>query len=156
MCVPHSASLRFYLGVSTLGPDREPSWSKILLVRSFSKHFFRGQGYTPGQGGGCRFFHGKRYLMGRRGIPLVMRQTAYYRGHLVQLRGSNNDECGKTSPAQTQMSSAPMPRSLSKAVPRVALVQLDGSTTETLTKAFAQCRIEAIPIGEDFPKRLGA
>ena len=49
-----------------------------------------------------------------------------------------------------------MPRSLSKAVPRVALVQLDGSTTETLTKAFAQCRIEAIPIGEDFPKRLGA
>ena len=94
--------------------------------------------------------------MGRWGIHLVIRQTAHYRGHLVQLPGSNNDECGKTSPAQTQMSSAPMPRSLSKAVPRVALVQLDGSTTETLTKAFAQCRIEAIPIGEDFPKRLGA
>ena len=53
------------------------------------------------------------------------------------------------------MSSVPIPRSLSKAVPRVALVQLDGSTIETLTKAFAQCRIQAVPVDEDFSKRLG-
>jgi hypothetical protein len=53
------------------------------------------------------------------------------------------------------MSSAPIPRPRSKAVPRVALVRLDASTTETLTKAFAQCGVEAVPFAEDFAKRLG-
>ena len=52
------------------------------------------------------------------------------------------------------MSSASVPRPRSKAVPRVALVQLDESTTETLTKAFAQCRVEAVPFAEDFAQRL--
>jgi len=33
-------------------------------------------------------------------------------------------------------------------------VQLDASTTETLTKAFAQCGVEAVPFAEDFAKRL--
>lgn len=53
------------------------------------------------------------------------------------------------------MSSAPVPRPRSKAVPRVALVQLDASTAETLTKAFAQCGVEAVPFAEDFAQRLG-
>lgn len=53
------------------------------------------------------------------------------------------------------MSSAPTPRPRSHAVPRVALVQLDVSTSETLTKAFAQCGIQTIPVEEDFSKRLG-
>jgi len=57
--------------------------------------------------------------------------------------------------AQTKMSSALAPRPRTKAVPRVALVRLDESTTETLTKAFAQCGVEAVPFAEDFAQRLG-
>ena len=52
------------------------------------------------------------------------------------------------------MNSAPTPRAQSKAVPTVALVQLDESATETLTKAFAQCGVEAVPFAEDFAQRL--
>src|SRR5205807_9770117 len=53
------------------------------------------------------------------------------------------------------MSSAPIPRPGTKAVPRVALVRLDESTTETLIRAFAQCGVEAVPFAEDFARRLG-
>ena len=54
------------------------------------------------------------------------------------------------------MSSAvPTPRSNSKAVPRVALVQLDPPTVETLTKAFAQCGVQTVQVDENFSRRLG-
>jgi len=53
------------------------------------------------------------------------------------------------------MSSAPVPRSSAHAVPKVALVQLDASSTETLTRAFAQYGVQAVPIAEEFPRRLG-
>jgi hypothetical protein len=49
-------------------------------------------------------------------------------------------------------SSPPQPRT--KFVPRVALVQLDSPANETLTKAFAQCGIQTVPMGEDFAHRL--
>ena len=52
------------------------------------------------------------------------------------------------------MSSAPTPQTVSKAVPRVALVQLDPSTNETLAKAFAQCGVQTVSVTEDFPKLL--
>ena len=53
------------------------------------------------------------------------------------------------------MSSAPIPRSNSRPTPKVALVQLDAATSETLTKAFTQCGVQAVPVDEDFSKRLG-
>ena len=53
------------------------------------------------------------------------------------------------------MSSAPVPRSSAHAVPKVALVQLDASSAETLTRAFAQYGVQAIPVAEDFCRRLG-
>ena len=53
------------------------------------------------------------------------------------------------------MSSAPTPGPRSRAVPKVALVRLDAPTTDTLTRAFAQCGVQAIPVAEDFAKRLG-
>src|SRR5436305_860558 len=46
------------------------------------------------------------------------------------------------------------PESAAKFVPRVALVQLDSPATDTLTKAFAQCGIQTVPMGEDFAQRL--
>ena len=47
---------------------------------------------------------------------------------------------------------SPQPRT--KFVPRVALVQLDSATGDTLTKAFSQCGIQTVPLGEDFAQRL--
>src|SRR5947209_8684943 len=45
------------------------------------------------------------------------------------------------------------PRPSTKFVPRVALVQLD-SATDPLTKAFSQCGIQTVPLGENFAQRL--
>lgn len=53
------------------------------------------------------------------------------------------------------MSSAPLPRPNPQATPRVALVQLDASAAEILTRAFANCGVQAVAVGEDFAQRLG-
>lgn len=42
-----------------------------------------------------------------------------------------------------------------KVSPKVALVQLDPTTTEAFRKAFEQCRIQTVPAAEDFTERLG-
>ncbi len=41
-----------------------------------------------------------------------------------------------------------------KFAPKVALFQLDESTSDTLTKVFAQCGIQTVPVAQDFPHRL--
>jgi len=61
----------------------------------------------------------------------------------------------KASPFGLKMSSAHSTRVSAKLAPRVALVQLDAPTTETLTRAFAQCGIQTVPVAEDFARRLG-
>jgi len=47
------------------------------------------------------------------------------------------------------------PRPKPKVTPRVALVQLDSATNEILRKAFEQCKIQTIDVGDDFAKRVG-
>jgi len=48
-----------------------------------------------------------------------------------------------------------IPRRKPKVTPKVALVQLDSVTGEILRKAFEQCKIHTIDVGEDFAKRVG-
>lgn len=38
--------------------------------------------------------------------------------------------------------------------PRIALVGIDARSAHILTRSFAQCAVQSIPIGEDFAKRL--
>src|SRR5690348_714391 len=49
---------------------------------------------------------------------------------------------------------SPAVRQSPKFAPRVALVQLDGTTAETLTRAFVQCGIQTVIVAEDFAQRL--
>ncbi|HKR28941.1 MAG TPA: PilZ domain-containing protein [Terriglobales bacterium] len=49
---------------------------------------------------------------------------------------------------------SPAVRHSPKLAPRVALVQLDGITGDTLTRAFVQCGVQTILVGEDFAQRL--
>ena len=49
---------------------------------------------------------------------------------------------------------SPAVRQSPKFAPRVALVQLDGSAADTLTRAFVQCGVQAVIVGDDFAQRL--
>ena len=49
---------------------------------------------------------------------------------------------------------SPAVRQSPKFAPRVALVQLDGATADTLMRAFGQCGIEPVIVGDDFAQRL--
>ena len=50
---------------------------------------------------------------------------------------------------------SPVLRPVAKFAPKVALVQLDSHTTDTLTRAFVQCGIQTVQVADDFATRLG-
>jgi len=49
---------------------------------------------------------------------------------------------------------APALRQCSKFAPKVALVQLDPATADTLTRAFVQCGVQTVDITDDFARRF--
>ena len=53
-----------------------------------------------------------------------------------------------------EMAAPGFPRPNAKVAPKVALVQLDSSTVDTLARTFAQCGIQTVPVGEDFRERF--
>jgi hypothetical protein len=59
-----------------------------------------------------------------------------------------------SSPAYSAAASAILPQRRTKNSPVLALINLDASSSDTVERAFAQCGIAAVRVGEEFSRRV--